>query len=530
MYYRKVKVQTMKTKNELLKLLQQKIYEEKRKQALIKEIEKKIFIEKYLKSLDRKKYENLRKDLQNLSIDSFNKIYLQTFNNPYRYNIFYGGAGSGKSEFIARRYILKYLTEGGRNGLFLRKFGTDVNKSLFKLLNKVLNDYLGENKHKYVVVNKSERSFTFFNKNQIILSGLDDPEKLKSITFEYGILTDIWFEEATQGTEADFKELNRRIRGHSNGIKKEIVLSFNPVSKSNWVYTTFFNAERENKRFYTSKKDRLLILKTTILDNKYATEEDVEILKNEKDPYEKNIYFYGNFGVQTSSDNIVPYSAALRCTENKDIDDTGEIYIGLDCAALGDDSTVAKVRKGAKELDIGFELKKAEEETVLQTLTQLIFDLQNKYKQEVTVENLDGTIETKTILPNVTVNIDTTGVGFGVGSQMRTRIERGDFTNVKVNSITFGGKAIDSDKYANVVTEMYFNMRELVMSSKIYLLPDSDTITELCSRKYRVDDKTSRRVIEPKSDYRKRIKKSPDRADALVMAFYVPKTEDIWLI
>ena len=36
------------------------------------------------------------------------------------------------------------------------------------------------------------------NGNEIVFSGLDDTEKLKSITFENGELTDVWVEEAAK--------------------------------------------------------------------------------------------------------------------------------------------------------------------------------------------------------------------------------------------------------------------------------------------------------------------------------------------
>ena len=91
------------------------------------------------------------------------------------------------------------------------------------------------------------------------------------------------------------------------------------------------------------------------------------------------------------------------------------------------------------------------------------------------------------------------------------------------NSISFGGKAIDSDRYFNIVTEMYFNIRILTVKRAIQLLEDTETINELCSRKFVIEEAKSRRRIEEKAKFKKRLKKSPDNADALVLAFYVPQ-------
>jgi ribosome-associated translation inhibitor RaiA len=186
----------------------------------------------------------------------------------------------------------------------------------------------------------------------------------------------------------------------------------------------------------------------------------------------------------------------------------------MDCAGMGDDNTVAKVRKGSVELDCGFELSKAEEQTVLEKLENLINYLQDKYKKEI-----DGI----KVLPEVVINVDTTGIGYGVGSQLRTKIDRGHLTNVTCNSIAFGGKAKNDDRYFNVVTEMYFEFSNLIKSRLVKMSKCIDTINESCSRKYSIEESKNRRKIEEKSKCKKRIVKSPDKADALVMAFYVPK-------
>jgi PBSX family phage terminase large subunit len=485
-----------------IKELKEVIEKKKKQQSILNEIKKRSFIKKYFGDETDKQ---LVSDIK-VTGDSFNEAYMKTFNNDKRVNIYYGGSSSGKSEYIARRYILKFLFEQGHNGLFLRKFATDVRKSIYQLLLKISNEYLGDKRENYIKVNKSDMTFTFYNGNQILLQGLDDTEKIKSITFSNGILTDVFFEECNQGNGTEIKELKRRIRGITP-VKKEITLAFNPVSKSNWVYQMFFNMEIEAKRYHLGKN--LLILKTNIYDNKYATEEDRQVLEDESDKYDREVYLYGNFGVLSDEDNIIPYSDCMHCTDHI-LDTEGAIYIGVDCAGMGKDKTVAKVRKGAVELDRGFELGQVEEQVVVDNLIMLIQDLQDEYQ-----------IEGEEI-PEITVNIDTTGVGYGVGSQMRTAQMRKTIVNVEINDIAFGGSANNSDKYFNVVTEMYFNIRNLVTSRSIQLLKDDETINELCSRKFTIEESKSRRRIEEKKKFKKRLSKSPDKADALVMAFYVP--------
>jgi len=367
-------------------------------------------------------------------------------------------------------------------------------------------------------------TFTFYNGNQILLGGLDDNEKIKSITFEHGILTDVWMEEANQCVGTEIKELNRRLRGATN-VKKEINISFNPVSKSSWLYTRYFNLSLEKEVYYCDS--RKMILKTTIYDNKYATEEDRAELENETDIYDKEVYLNGNFGVISEHDCIVSFSDAMHCTElDKNLE--GEICIGLDCAGLGDDNTVAKVRKGMTQLECGFEMSKAEEEEVLEKTIVLIEELQEIYKK-IDEENTTDE-EVQYIYPTVTINVDTTGVGFGVASQLRTRKQRKIIKNVEVNAISFGGAAKDNDRYFNIVTEMYFSLRILLSKREAVILSETDTINELCSRKFTIEESKSRRRIEPKEKFKKRLKKSPDKADALALCYYVPKTNEFWFV
>ena len=459
-----------------------------------------------------------------ISEKEFNEVYLKTFNNKRRINIFYGGSGSGKSEYIARRYILKYLFEKGHNGLFLRRFGVDVTLSTFPLLKKILNQYLGENVNDFVKIKESDRTFEFYNGNKIVCKGLDDVDRAKSITFEYGVLTDVWLEEANQMRGTEIKELNRRLRGKSD-VKKEITISFNPVSKSSWLYKKYFNLDIENKKYYENK--RLLILKTTIYDNMYATKEDIEELELEDDPFEKSVYLHGNFGVLSASDCIVNYNDAMRATEAQ-MDPAGEIWLGIDCAGMGDDSNVVKVRKGPVELDEGFKIKNIEEADFVDRIVLLIQELQEKYKiknPDFDKEKEESENNLKYFIPYVRMNVDATGIGHGVASQLRTKKSKLIIISVEINSIFFGNPAKDKDKYFNLVTEMYFNLRKLFKNKLAKILKDDEAINETCTRKFVIDEKSSRRRIESKKDFKKRLGASPDNADALALAFYVPAKE-----
>ena len=83
-------------------------------------------------------------------------------------------------------------------------------------------------------INNSTFSIELPNGSSFLFKGLDDSEKIKSIT---GI-TDIVIEEATEITQDEFTQLDLRLRAQEPNL--QIYLMFNPVSKMNWCYKYWF--------------------------------------------------------------------------------------------------------------------------------------------------------------------------------------------------------------------------------------------------------------------------------------------------
>lgn len=144
-------------------------------------------------------------------------------------------------------------------------------------------------------INKSEMSVTSnSNRKQILFSGLDDSEKVKSITPVNGPLTDVWIEEATEVAYDDYKQLRKRLRGESRFIKR-ITLTFNPIYQTHWLYKEFFGGWVDGSDIL--ENEELFIVKSTHKDNEFLTKDDHDQLDNEKDPYYYQVYTLGNWGV-----------------------------------------------------------------------------------------------------------------------------------------------------------------------------------------------------------------------------------------
>jgi len=217
----------------------------------------------------------------NISKKIFNNIYLSYLENETRFEIFYGGAGSGKSRFVFQRNLLRHLKPLKRKTLIIRKVGRTSRHSTFAETTGLISEW---DVNKLFKINKSDMEITCMNGNKMIFSGLDDVEKLKSIS---GI-TDIIIEEATEISEDDLNQLNLRLRGKTE-VKQQITMMFNPISALHWI----------KKRFFDLRSEDVTILKTTYKDNKFLNQDYIKQIENLKtqDPVYYEIYALGNWGV-----------------------------------------------------------------------------------------------------------------------------------------------------------------------------------------------------------------------------------------
>ena len=150
-----------------------------------------------------------------------------------RWAVLYGGAGSSKSYSAAQKILLRSMTEEEHRFCLVRKVGKTIKVSQFALI-KDLIDKWGLND--LWNVNRTELKFTYKpNGNEIISIGLDDREKIKSLT---GV-TGFWFEEPTEIDERDLIQMDLRLRGKTQNYKQSI-LTFNPISELHWLKEKYF--------------------------------------------------------------------------------------------------------------------------------------------------------------------------------------------------------------------------------------------------------------------------------------------------
>ena len=237
------------------------------------------------------------------------------YDYSHRYEVYYGGAGSGKSVFIAQKLLLKALNEK-RKVLIVRKTLNSQKDSCWRLMLEQL-DSLGIKS--FCKVRISDYAIELPNKSVFLFKGLDDSERIKSIV---GI-TDIWVEEATELTEEDVEQLNLRLRTEADNL--QMLFSFNPVSKANWVYKRWF-------------KDGVIITDDTVIhqstykDNRFLPDDYVATIEKmaRTNPTYYRIYALGEFA---SLDKLVFNSWSVgRIEDTHDWD----LLCGLDFGFTND--------------------------------------------------------------------------------------------------------------------------------------------------------------------------------------------------
>ena len=239
-----------------------------------------------------------------------NPNFVPIMTNKDRYFVLIGGAGSGKSVAVAQKLILRILKGMSKKKkhkfLCLRKTGPAAGNSIYPLLKDILNQW---NLQRLYKVNKTTMSFHFVGGSEILCTGLDDPEKIKSI---HGI-TGVWLEEATEFTHDDFKQLDLRVRGFTWDYK-QLILSFNPIDENHWIRQKLFSddiqaeIEAENqfaRKEMTQEVDNkkityaMSVMHSTYRDNEFLDDvykARLENLINEDSNY-YDIYCRGVWGV-----------------------------------------------------------------------------------------------------------------------------------------------------------------------------------------------------------------------------------------
>jgi phage terminase large subunit len=212
----------------------------------------------------------------------------------------------------------------------------------------------------------------------------------------------------------------------------------------------------------------------------------------------------------TSIDTVIPLALAdlarNRLTETKP---EGFLSVGIDPAGFGDDSSVIYFRRGPCPV--------------------AVLSFQGLDGPDLAGKFLEALVPLRGHAEPIRVNVDVTGEG---ASCFDALVRAAAANGLELNGVNFGASPTAQPPvgpgYANLATQMWFELRAALEQGAA--LPDESVCSrvdsaklegELVARKYGFDMQ-GRLILERKKDMKARIGRSPDRADACVLAHYQP--------
>jgi len=392
------------------------------------------------------------------------KAFKELYTPSWRYLIYYGGRSGGKSHAVADALLVRGRKKTLRI-LCTREIQNTIRDSVHKLLSDKIDlyDFRDYKVQRDSIVNQVTGT-------EFLFKGLR--QNITEIKSTEGI--DIaWIEEAQSITKESLDILIPTVRKEGS----QIIATFNRFNELDPVYVYFVQNKRPHshiKKVNFNVLEKLGLLPQTVLD-----EIDVD-----RDSPALFAHKWLGEPISQSERAIIDRNSILEAMQ-REIEDDGQIIVGVDVARMGDDRTVFWKRKG---------LKTIEHKSLIKQRTTQICDSLEQFV------DFDKSIQIK---------VDDTGVGGGVTDEMIKR-------QYQVTAINFGGKPHDKDKYPNWISEAWFHMGEIIKD--IQLPMDSELLMELSTRNWKQDVK-GKRGVESKNEYKKRGFRSPDLADACIICY-----------
>lgn len=344
--------------------------------------------------------------------------------------------------------------------------------------------------------------FGFSAENADAVSGPGGPEVFVVIDEGSGVSLEVW--EALQGIRA--------------GGGKVLALG-NPTQTSGWFFDAFHEKSDGWERYRISSTETPNFIEDRMVIPGLAGRDFEEEIRTDSgiDSIEYAVRVLGDFpqNVANSVIGLGLVEAAKRAWDG-DIDDGQTVDLGVDVARFGDDDSAVAARIGYSLLSPRwFEREKN---------VRAVVNGYDSVKVAGLVRQCLG------VLPigkrRVRIKIDCTG-GYGepVAAALRAAQDTGELNaEYEIHEVNYASSSSDDTIYPVLRDELWFGARPWFKEGGA-LYPDGKLESELMAATYAPDAK-GRNKVEPKRDIKKRLGRSPDRADAALLAIYEPPPLD----
>lgn len=270
--------------------------------------------------------------------------------------IFKGGRGSLKSSFVSGKIVEILMNNPETHACVVRKVSNTLKDSVYSKIKWAISELGLENEWKFT---KSPLEITRIETGQkIYFRGADDPDKIKSISPEFGYIAVLWMEEADQmAGEAECRKIEQSVlRGGELSFN---IKSYNPPkTKNNWL-----------NKYVKLPKPNMIVHHSTYLDAPVTWLgknfiQEAEFLKEiNPDAYEHE---YG--GIANGEGGAVFDNLELRTITDEEIKEFDRIHEGVDWGYYPDPYAFIRVHYDAARetifiLDENRALKKSNADT-----------------------------------------------------------------------------------------------------------------------------------------------------------------------
>ena len=164
------------------------------------------------------------------------------------------------------------------------------------------------------------------------------------------------------------------------------------------------------------------------------------------------------------------------------------MILGVDIARFGEDHSVIAIRRGREIVG----LKAWRGADTMKTAERI--------STEINVRRVSKTL------------VDEVGVGGGPVDRLRQLQKTG------IIGVNVGRRAKDERTFSNLRAELGWRLRERFERGEVSIPDDAPLQAELAAYRYSYDSQARIR-LEPKEETKRRVGRSPDRADAVMLAF-----------
>lgn len=391
--------------------------------------------------------------------------------DPHPFVLFLGGIGAGKSYAGAVRAVTRRF---GRTkpslGLVISPTYPMLRDATWRTALEVWQPLLRQ-------VVRADMRMVLTTGDEVLFRSADDPERLRGPNAAWA-----WIDEAALCHPSTWPIVIGRLRQH--GVLGEAWGTTTPKGMANWVYEVFVQQANADTAIH----------RASTYSNPFVDAAFVEALRGQ---------YEGSYSRQELDAEFISDQAGALIewawleearTRVATYDPAGEPVVGgLDAAGPGEDETVLVIRQGQAVLEAQWFPDADARGVVLAALAP--------WRHRGLAR----------------VNVDTAGIGHYLARHLAD-------AGIPVRDINVGESPTSNkakERFANLKAELYWGLRERFAEGEVSGLTDQTMLAQLSGLRYDHDPR-GRVKIESKEHAVKRGMKSPDRAEALMLAMAPP--------